>query len=86
MTAFPRSLKPDYTRTDHEHLQSPRTRSDEVKVFAKASIRDGGKMTMMKEQIDAACGEAKPLACGSPYTRRLQKGARASIGLQEHMR
>src|SRR5215831_2347652 len=33
--------------------------ADLVKLFATASIRDGGKMTMTPEQIDAACGEAK---------------------------
>src|ERR1700704_1452776 len=33
--------------------------ADVVKLFATASIRDGGKMTMTAEQIDAACGEAK---------------------------
>jgi hypothetical protein len=30
-----------------------------IKLFATASIRDGGKMTMTKEQIDATCGSAK---------------------------
>ncbi len=33
--------------------------ADVVKLFATASIRDGGKMTMTPEQIAAACGEAK---------------------------
>ena len=33
--------------------------ADVVKLFATASIRDGGKMTMTPEQITAACGEAK---------------------------
>src|SRR5215471_5134383 len=32
--------------------------ADVVKLFATASIRDGGKMTMTSEQINAACGEA----------------------------
>src|SRR4051812_30333469 len=35
--------------------------ADVVKLFATASIRDGGKMTMSAEQIQAACGEAKAL-------------------------
>ena len=33
--------------------------ADVVKLFATASIRDGGKMTMTPEQIQAACGEAR---------------------------
>jgi len=30
-----------------------------IKLFATASIRDGGKQTMTTEQINATCGEAK---------------------------
>jgi imidazolonepropionase-like amidohydrolase len=33
--------------------------ADVVKIFASASIRDGGKQTMSQPQLDAACGEAK---------------------------
>src|SRR5213083_776063 len=33
--------------------------ADVVKIFASASIRDGGKQTMTDEQLQAACGEAK---------------------------
>ncbi len=33
--------------------------ADVVKIFASASIRDGGVQTMTQEQLDAACGEAK---------------------------
>ena len=33
--------------------------ADLVKIFASASIRDGGRQTMSQEQLDAACGEAK---------------------------
>jgi len=33
--------------------------ADLVKIFASASIRDGGKQTMTQEQLDAACGESK---------------------------
>src|SRR5437667_4780867 len=35
--------------------------ADVVKIFASASIRDGGKQTMTDEQLQAACGEAKRL-------------------------
>ena len=33
--------------------------ADVVKLFASGSIRDGGKMNVTVEQIDAVCGEAK---------------------------
>jgi imidazolonepropionase-like amidohydrolase len=33
--------------------------ADLVKIFASKSFRDGGGQTLSKEQIDAACGEAK---------------------------
>jgi imidazolonepropionase-like amidohydrolase len=33
--------------------------ADLVKVFASASIRDGGAPTLTQEQLDAACGEAR---------------------------
>jgi len=35
--------------------------ADVIKLFASASIRDGGAATMSQEQLDAACGEAKAL-------------------------
>lgn len=33
--------------------------ADVIKVFASASIRDGGPPTLSREQLDAACGEAR---------------------------
>ena len=33
--------------------------ADVIKVFASGSIRDGGKMNVTQEQLDAVCGEAK---------------------------
>jgi quinoprotein glucose dehydrogenase len=33
--------------------------ADVIKIFASASIRDGGAATMTQEQLDAVCGEAK---------------------------
>ena len=53
--------------------------SDVVKLFATASIRDGGKMTMTKEQIEAACGEAKAVGLRSAVHAHASDGARASI-------
>lgn len=33
--------------------------ADVIKIFASASIRDGGAQTLSQEQLDALCGEAK---------------------------
>jgi imidazolonepropionase-like amidohydrolase len=33
--------------------------ADAIKIFASASIRDGGRQTMTDEQLQAACGEAR---------------------------
>ena len=33
--------------------------ADVIKIFASASIRDGGKQTMTDDQLQAVCGEAK---------------------------
>ena len=43
--------------------------ADVVKLFASASIRDGGKQTMTDEQLQAVCGEAKPRDCARWSTR-----------------
>jgi imidazolonepropionase-like amidohydrolase len=39
--------------------QLKRNGADVIKLFASASIRDGGKMNVTEEQIAAVCGEAK---------------------------
>jgi imidazolonepropionase-like amidohydrolase len=41
--------------------QSKDRDADFIKVFASASIRDGGTSTATQEQLDAICGEAKAL-------------------------
>lgn len=53
--------------------------ADVVKLFATASIRDGGKMTMTAGQIDAACGEARALGLRSVVHAHSSDGARASV-------
>ena len=53
--------------------------ADLIKIFATASIRDGGKMTMSKEQIDAACGEAKALGLRVAVHAHASDGATAAI-------
>ena len=53
--------------------------ADVVKLFATASIRDGGKMTMTPEQIAAACGEATAQGLRSVVHAHSSDGARASV-------
>jgi len=53
--------------------------ADLVKLFATASIRDGGKMTMTSAQIDAACGEAKAQGLRTLVHAHASDGARAAI-------
>src|SRR5260370_19369933 len=53
--------------------------ADVVKLFATASIRDGGKMTMTVDQINAACGEAKAAGLRAAVHAHSSDGARASI-------
>src|SRR5262245_17758364 len=48
---------PDEIRTKVQQLK--KDGADVVKIFASASIRDGGKQTMTQPQLNAACGEAK---------------------------
>jgi imidazolonepropionase-like amidohydrolase len=48
---------PDEIRTKVQQLK--KDGADVVKIFASASIRDGGKQTMTGAQLEAACGEAK---------------------------
>jgi imidazolonepropionase-like amidohydrolase len=53
--------------------------ADLVKLFATASIRDGGKMTMTPAQIQAACGEANKLGLRTLVHAHSSDGARASV-------
>ncbi len=53
--------------------------ADVIKLFATASIRDGGKMTMTKDQINATCGEAKKLGLRAAVHAHSSDGARAAI-------
>ena len=52
---------------------------DVVKLFATASIRDGGKQTMTTEQINATCGEAKAQGLRAVVHAHATDGARAAI-------
>ena len=53
--------------------------ADLIKLFATASIRDGGKMTMTPEQINATCGEAKAQGLRAVVHAHSSDGARASV-------
>jgi imidazolonepropionase-like amidohydrolase len=47
----------DALRTRVQQLKA--NGADVIKIFASGSIRDGGKMSVTEEQLDALCGEAK---------------------------
>ncbi len=53
--------------------------ADVIKLFATASIRDGGAQTMSDEQIRAACGEATALGLRSVVHAHASSGARAAV-------
>jgi imidazolonepropionase-like amidohydrolase len=53
--------------------------ADVIKLFATASIRDGGKQTMTTEQIDATCGEAKAQGLRAVVHAHATDGAKAAI-------
>jgi imidazolonepropionase-like amidohydrolase len=53
--------------------------ADVVKLFATASIRDGGKLTMTPEQIQAACGEATKVGLRSVVHAHSSDGARSAV-------
>lgn len=53
--------------------------ADLVKLFATASIRDGGKMTATVDQINAACGEAKAQGLRTIVHAHAADGARAAV-------
>jgi len=53
--------------------------ADVIKLFATASIRDGGKQTMTDEQVQAACSEATKLGLRSVVHAHSPEGARAAV-------
>jgi imidazolonepropionase-like amidohydrolase len=53
--------------------------ADLVKIFATASIRDGGKTTMTREQLQAACGEANKLGLRTLVHAHSSDGATLSV-------
>jgi imidazolonepropionase-like amidohydrolase len=53
--------------------------ADVVKIFASASIRDGGKQTMTDEQLVAACGEARAQGLRTMVHAHSPESIRASV-------
>jgi imidazolonepropionase-like amidohydrolase len=53
--------------------------ADIVKIFATASIRDGGAQTMSDDQIRAACDEARAIGKRSIVHAQGPEGARAAV-------
>jgi imidazolonepropionase-like amidohydrolase len=53
--------------------------ADVVKIFASASIRDGGKQTMTDEQIQAACGEAQAQGLRTMVHAHSTESVKASV-------
>ncbi|HTK29528.1 MAG TPA: amidohydrolase family protein [Vicinamibacterales bacterium] len=53
--------------------------ADVIKIFASASIRDGGKQTMTDAQLEAACGEAKALGMRTMVHAHSPESIKASV-------
>jgi imidazolonepropionase-like amidohydrolase len=62
--------------------------ADLIKIFASASIRDGGVPTLSQEQVDAACGEARAQGLRSMVhahsPESIMRAARARCTVVEH--
>jgi imidazolonepropionase-like amidohydrolase len=53
--------------------------ADVIKIFASASIRDGGKQTMTDEQLQAACGEANAIGMRTMVHAHSPESIKASV-------
>lgn len=53
--------------------------ADVIKIFASASIRDGGKQSMTDEQLAAVCGEAKAQGLRSVVHAHSAESVRAAV-------
>jgi imidazolonepropionase-like amidohydrolase len=53
--------------------------ADVIKIFASASIRDGGKQTMTDDQLKAACGEAKSIGIRTMVHAHSAESAKATV-------
>ena len=80
------SSTPDEIRADIRKKKADG--ADLVKIFASASIRDGGVPTLSQAQVDAACGEAKAQGLRSMVhahaPEAMMRAARAGCTVVEH--
>ena len=72
-----RSGTPDQIREQVRQLK--KDGADVVKIFASASIRDGGKQTMTDAQLQAACGEANTLGLRTMVHAHSPESIKASV-------
>ena len=77
---------PDQIRENIRRLKGEG--ADLIKIFASASIRDGGVPTLSQEQVDAACGEARAQGLRSMVhahsPESMLRAARAKCTVVEH--
>ncbi len=72
-----RSGTPDEIRQKVRQLKADG--ADVIKIFASASIRDGGKQTMTDGQLQAACGEAKTIGIRTMVHAHSPESIKASV-------
>ena len=58
--------------------------ADVVKIFASASIRDGGKQTMTDEQLQAVCGESNAIGMRTMVHAHSPESIKASVNAGCH--
>ena len=79
-------MTPDEIRADIRRKKADG--ADLIKIFASASIRDGGVPTLTQEQVDAACGEARTQGLRSMVhahsPESMLRAARARCTVIEH--
>ncbi len=79
-------LTPDEIRGEIRQLKA--AGADLIKIFASASIRDGGVPTLTQEQVDAACGESRAQGLRSMVhahaPEAMMRAARANCTVIEH--
>ncbi|MEY4637317.1 MAG: hypothetical protein RJA55_3115 [Acidobacteriota bacterium] len=79
-------MTPDDIRTEIRKKKADG--ADLIKIFASASIRDGGVPTLSQEQLDAACGEARAQGLRSMVhahsPESMMRAAKARCTVVEH--
>ncbi len=80
------ALTPDQIRDEVRKKKAEG--ADLIKIFASASIRDGGTPTLSQEQVDAACGESRAQGLRSMVhahsAEAMMRAARAGCTVIEH--